>query len=86
VVRFTLYGLTNQQAIQWLYALEKYSEYTDTFGFMNSPMIQDEKRTQPEIAAIAMKKTILLEASYYQSAADVVARQLITSASCSFTV
>ncbi|MHB1644266.1 MAG: hypothetical protein ACYCS8_16730, partial [Acidithiobacillus sp.] len=77
---------TNQQAIQWFSAVTRYSEYTDAFGFMNSPIIQDEKRAQPEIAAIAMKKTLVIEASYYQSAADAIARNLIVSASCSFTV
>ncbi|MHB1659583.1 MAG: hypothetical protein ACYCRF_09790, partial [Acidithiobacillus sp.] len=86
VVKLTLYGLTNQQAIQWFSAVTRYSEYTDAFGFMNSPIIQDEKRAQPEIAAIAMKKTLVIEASYYQSAADAIARNLIVSASCSFTV
>jgi hypothetical protein len=84
-VRITLYGLNNQQALQWLSGLILYSRYTDDFGFMSSPAIQDEKRVQPEISALAMKKTISFDASYYQGAADAIARQLILSASIAFT-
>ncbi len=79
-VVLTFYGFTNQQVIQYFSALRDYSYNTDTFGFLNFPAIQDEKRTQPEIAAIAMKKTIQIDASYYQSTADAVARRLILSA------
>ena len=84
MVRLTLYGFTNQQAQQWLSGLIIYSLATENFGFMNSPAIQDEKRTQSEIAAIAMKKTITIHADYNQSAADMIVRQLILSASVSF--
>jgi len=86
MVRLTLYGFTNQQAQQWLSGLIIYSLATENFGFMNSPAIQDEKRTQSEIAAIAMKKTITIHADYNQSAADMIVRQLILSASVSFQV
>jgi hypothetical protein len=78
-VRLTLYGFTNQMAIQFYVDLIELSK-TDVFGFANSPVIRDEKRTQPEIAAIAQKKTIEIEANYYQAAADVIARRLILSA------
>ncbi len=79
-VRLTLYGFNNQTALQYLSSLIDYSVNTDAFGFMNSPVIRDEKRTQTEIAAIAQKKTIEIIASYYQSAADVIARRLIVEA------
>ena len=85
-VRFTFYGLNNQQTRQWLNSLIEYSLYTDAFGFMSSPAFQDEKRTQPEIAAIAMKKTLTFRASYYQQTADAFARRLILSATVSYTV
>jgi len=84
MVRLTLYGFTNQQAQKWLSGLIIYSLATENFGFMNSPAIQDEKRTQSEIAAIAMKKTITIHADYNQGAADMIVRQLILSASVSF--
>jgi hypothetical protein len=79
-VRLTLYGFTNQTAIQYLAALIDYSLNTDAFGFGNSPAIRDDKRTQVEISAIAQKKTIELVANYYQGTADAIARRLILSA------
>ncbi len=85
-VRLTFYGTNNQQARQYLNALINYSLNTDAFGFMSSPAFQDEKRTQSEISAIAMKKTLSFKASYYQQTADAFARRLILSASVSFAV
>lgn len=85
-VRLTLYGLNNQQAIQYYAGLIDYSINTDDFGFCNSPAIRDDKRTQVEIAAIAMKKTLTILASYYQATADAVARRLILSAAVTTSV
>lgn len=85
-VRLTLYGFTNQQAIQYLAGLIDYSINTDDFGFCNSPAIRDEKRTQVEIAAIAMKKTITIQASYYQRTADAIARRLLLSAQVAVSI
>ena len=84
-VRLTLYGFTNAQAIQYLQYLFDYSLNTDAFGVMNMPAIRDEKRVQAEITAIAMKKAVEIEASYYQSTADAVARRLIISATMTFS-
>lgn len=82
-VQMIAYGLNNVQAWQFIYRL--FTASGDSFGFMTTPTIQDDKRTQPEIMAIAMKKTIEFEASYYQTAADVVARRMIASATVSYT-
>ncbi len=82
-VTLVMYGFTNSQVIQYLAALINYSIDTDDFGFSDSPTIQDEKRTQSEISAIAMKKTIPIYATYYQGAADAIARRLILSATVS---
>jgi hypothetical protein len=79
-VRLTLYGFTNQQAIQYFVSLIEYSANTDAFGFRNSPAIKDQKRTQSELNVIAMKKTIDIEAWYLQSTADAIARRQILSA------
>jgi hypothetical protein len=79
-VRLTLYGFTSQQAIQYYHNLIEYSLNTDNFGFGNSPAIRDEKRTQAELGVIAMKKTIEIDAWYFQSTADAIARRLILSA------
>lgn len=86
MVRLTLYGFTNQTAIQFYAALIDYSLNTDAFGFMNSPSIQDDKRVQVELAVLAMKKTITIDASYYQSTADAIARRLILSAAVTTTI
>lgn len=82
-VRMTFYGFTNQQAIQFFSSLMDYSVNTDNFGFCNSPAIVDDKRTQVEIAAIAMKKTFAVQASYYQATSDAIARRLILEAGIS---
>lgn len=79
-VRLTLYGFNNQKAQQFLYSLIEYSRNTDAFGFMSSPAVRDEKYVQREITALAQKKTIDMMVSYYQGAADVIARRLIVEA------
>ena len=85
-VRHTLYAFNNQTAIQYLVALEQYSLNTDDFGFMNSPAIRDDKRTQVELAILAQKKTIEIVASYYQSTANAIAQRLILEASASLVI
>lgn len=85
-VKFTFYGFTNQQAIQFLASLIDYSLNTDDFGFCNSPAIRDEKRGQVEIASIAMKKSMTLLASYYQRTSYAAARRLILSATVSLSI
>lgn len=84
-VKLTLYGFNSQKAVQYLASLIDFSLNTDSFGFMNSPAVRDEKRKQSEITAIAMKKSINIVASYYLDTADAIARNLIVSASISFT-
>lgn len=79
-VRLTLYGFNNQQAIQFLASLISYSQNTNNFGFGNSPAIHDDKRTQVDLSAIAMKKTIDIACWYFQSAANAVAQRLILKA------
>jgi hypothetical protein len=78
-VKLTFYGFTNQQAIQFNAALMDYSVNSDDFGFGNSPAIVDDKRTQVEIASLAMKKTYVIQASYNSGTADAIARRLILS-------
>lgn len=79
-VRLTLYGFNNQTAIQYLVSLIEYSVDSNNFGFGNSPAIKDQKRTQSELNVIAMKKTIDIDAWYFQATADAIARRLILSA------
>jgi hypothetical protein len=79
-VKLIFYGFTNQQAIQFNAALMDYSVNSDDFGFGNSPAIVDDKRTQVEIAALAMKKTYVIQASYNSGTSDAIARRLILEA------
>lgn len=79
-VRMTFYGFNAQMAQQFLMTLIDYSRSTDNFGFQSNPVFRDEKRTQREIMTIAQKKTLDLTVSYYQGAADAVARRLIVQA------
>lgn len=82
-VELTLYGFNNTLATQYFISLMQYSLNTDAFGFCNSPAIRDEKRTQVEIASIAMKKKIEILASYYQTTANALSQRLIVSAALS---
>ncbi len=84
-VQLILYGFTNAMAQQFYAGLITTSLNDDTFGFSGDiPSIRDEKRTQPEISAIAMKKTLSFGASYYQTTADAIARRLIVKAALNF--
>lgn len=85
-VRVTLWGTRNTDALDFIDSVNDYSLNTDHFGIMNMPVVRDEKRTQAELQAIAMKKTIEFDVSYYQTRANTVARQLITSAFTTLTV
>ena len=53
---------------------------------MNMPIMRDEKRGQMELQAIAMKKTIEIDVSYYQARINDIARQLIESCIVQYTV
>jgi len=85
-IRVTLYGYTNAQAQDWIDTVNQYSLDTDAFGIMNMPIMRDEKRGQMELQAIAMKKTIEIDVSYYQARINDIARQLIESCIVQYTV
>jgi len=76
-VRITMYGLNNAQVMDFVDVVNQYTLDTDTFGVMNMPTVRDEKRPQSEIQAIAMKKVIEYDVSYYQTRIRDIARQLI---------
>ena len=80
-VKITLFGTRNFNALDFLDCVLQRSLDYDEFGIMGSiPVVRDEKRTQSELNAIAQKKTIDFEISYYQSRMNDVARTLILSA------
>lgn len=79
-VRVTVYGTRNFTALTFLDFVDQFSLNVGSIGVMNVPVVRDEKRTQVELSAIAQKKTIEFEVSYYQSVARDAARQLIEAA------
>lgn len=80
VVRITLWGARNFNAMDFVDAVYNYSEVIGAIGIMNTPIVADEKRTQSELNVIAMKKTITWEVSYLQNQMRAVAQKFITSA------
>jgi hypothetical protein len=84
-VRVTLYGVQNNQALDFVDCVYQYVLETNNFGIMNMPVVRDAKRTLAEIQALAMKKVIDFEISYHQRRVADVSRQLIEQASTTFT-
>jgi hypothetical protein len=85
-VKITMYGMNNQQALDFQDYVNTYSLNTDNIGVMNIPIIRDEKRTQAELSVIAMKKSFEIDVSYYQTRVNDIARQFITSALANFII
>lgn len=85
-VRVTLFGMRNFNALDYLDYVIDYMATADTMGLMNCPIVRDEKRNQVEISALAMKKSILFQVSYYQTRMRDIARQLILSCVPTYTV
>lgn len=80
LVRMTVYGTRNFEALTLQDFVNQFSLDTDAIGVMNMPVMRDEKREQPELMTIAQKKSIEFEVSYYQATARAIARQLIEEA------
>jgi hypothetical protein len=83
-VTVTLFGLRNDQALQFIAWVGQYSLFTGNFGVMNIPVISDEKRGQTELNAIAQKKTVKFQVDYYQARAVAYGTNLIKSAEPSY--
>ena len=79
-VRFTTYGLRNNQAQDFLQLVLTNSMATNSYGIVSSPVWQDEKEGQVEFGAIAQKKTCDVDISYYQSRVRDIAQQYILHA------
>ena len=65
---------------QYYWSILEASRNLEAFGFASSPAVQDTKRTQVELASIAVKKTMTFLANYYQGTSDTLSRNLIVSA------
>ena len=84
VVRVTLYGVNNDQALTFMDCVlqrsQDYGPIGKYFGILNCPTVRDEKVKQLELSILAQKKSIEFEVAYFQTSVRNVARQLIESA------
>lgn len=66
-VRITLYGVRNNDALDFQRFIYQYMVDTDDMGLMDQQVMRDAKRTQSELNILAIKKVIDLQVSYLQS-------------------
>lgn len=85
-VRITLWGVRNDQALDFVDAVNQYSLDTAAIGIMNVPVVRDEKRTQAELGVLAQKKVLDFEVSYLQHRMNEVAKKVIKSSIPNFYV
>lgn len=83
-VTLTLYGLQNNEVIDFVNTVNQFSVEKGYFGIMTATPPRDAKRTNTELDTLAMKKVITYDISYYQTRAAQVARQLILSATATY--
>lgn len=87
LVRVRLFGVRNQEALTWMdYVIQFMTERDNLMGLMSLTPMRDEKRGQAELGALAQRKSIEFEVSYYQTAVEAVARQLILHAVPNFII
>lgn len=79
-VDITLYGYTNQQALEIVDYFVGQALKTQLFGITNIPIIKDEKQFQREISVLAKRKTIHFVVNYYQQSVREIARKMFTQA------
>lgn len=82
LVRFTLYGLGNDDALDFQRAVLDNSSAPgrESYGIMSMPAPVDEKRPQSEFGIIAQQKTMDVEINYLQVRSRAESRKLILSA------
>jgi hypothetical protein len=85
-VRVTLWGLSNDRAMDFMDCFYQYSADVGVLGVMNMPVPRDDKRVQPELLTLSQKKTVDFDVSYNQSTMRNIARQLITAAIPTFII
>lgn len=76
-VRVTLYGFSNQMALDFVdYVVNKALD-DEEFGITNVPIVSDAKSNQVEINALAKKKIVDFDVNYYQATTRDISHQLI---------
>ena len=84
-VEFTVFGLRNDAIWDFAESLVSLS-MLGGYGIMEAPVIVDAKSTQPELDALAMKKTIRIKINYNQGRLRNLVRQLIEKVVLTSTV
>lgn len=82
-VRLTFFGLRNKQAAEVLDYITRWCTMFGKMGITNMPVIRDEKQTQSEIGALAIRKSVTLDVNYYQRASYDITLQYILHATVS---
>ncbi|QBY43976.1 hypothetical protein QE197_10915 [Arsenophonus nasoniae] len=85
-VRVTLYGLNNEQALDYVDYIVQSALEDESFGVSNMPVVKDGKANQVEINVLAKQKIIEFEVNYYQATAREIAYKLIKEAICNYEV
>lgn len=85
-VRLIMYGLQNNESIDFANCVRQYMNVTRGIGIRSSFCVVDEQREITELETIAMKKVMDLKVNYNQKRVDAVARQLIKKATMTFLV
>ncbi len=85
-VELSFWGFSNQTVMTFFDFLMTYMTNNDTIGLLNSPVVRDDKKLQPEMRIVGQKKTMLIDVSYYQAYAYNQAAQLILNSLPSVTI
>ncbi|EHZ7709398.1 hypothetical protein K6Q07_004109 [Salmonella enterica] len=76
-VRVTLYGFSNQMALDFVDYVVNKAQEDEEFGITNVPIVSDVKSNQVEINALAKKKIVDFDVNYYQATTRDISHQLI---------
>ncbi|EIL2948581.1 hypothetical protein NPF39_001033 [Salmonella enterica subsp. enterica serovar Uganda] len=76
-VSITLYGFSNQKALDFVDYVVNTALDDEAFGITNIPVVTDAKSSQVEINALAKKKTVSFDVNYYQATTREISQQLI---------
>jgi hypothetical protein len=80
-VRVTLYGVRNNQVMDWLDGVMAFSiNNPNVMGLMQVPVPRDAKKGQTEMNVIAQKKIVEFDVSYYQQRIQALTAKYIEAA------
>lgn len=85
-VRITLYGFSNQMALDYVDFVVNKALEDEEFGITNMPIPIDVKSNQVEINALAKKKIVDFEVNYYQQTTREISQKLIKEAIFNYEV